>query len=296
MHAPTAPRLRTLALTLVVALATFAILSAQAGAAVPAPPAGFTLTWSDDFTGAAGTGVSTANWKYDTGTGSSFGTGEIETMTNSTANVFQDGAGHLVLRAHALRPEPDRRLDVGPHRDPGCRLRRAARAAWRSMQSSIQQPNLTTVERAGYWPAFWMLGAPLRTGVQLAELGRDRHPRGHQRPQLGLRHPALRDQPGRAVQRDHRHRLAASAPAPAARPATTPTPWRSTARSRRSRSAGTWTATTTSPSTRTGRRDDLGERGRPPVLHHLRPGDGRRLPDGFCGGTRRTRRRSPAGR
>src|SRR5262249_19630377 len=45
--------------------------------AVPGPPAGFTLTWSDDFTGAAGTGID-GNWKYDTGPGSSFGTGEIE--------------------------------------------------------------------------------------------------------------------------------------------------------------------------------------------------------------------------
>src|SRR4051812_10471378 len=50
-----------------------------APAAVGAPPAGFTLTWSDDFTGAANTGVNTGTWKYDTGPGSTFGTGEIET-------------------------------------------------------------------------------------------------------------------------------------------------------------------------------------------------------------------------
>src|SRR5689334_4659119 len=46
--------------------------------AIPAPPAGFTTTWSDDFSGASGTGID-GNWKYDTGPGSSFGTGEIET-------------------------------------------------------------------------------------------------------------------------------------------------------------------------------------------------------------------------
>jgi len=33
------------------------------------------------------------------------------------------------------------------------------------MQSSIQQPNLTTANGAGYWPAFWMLGSTLRSGV-----------------------------------------------------------------------------------------------------------------------------------
>ncbi len=76
-----------------------AVAAVAAPAAIPAPPSGFSLTWSDDFTGAANTGVDAGTWKYDTGPGSSFGTGEIETMTNSTANVFQDGAGHLVLKA-----------------------------------------------------------------------------------------------------------------------------------------------------------------------------------------------------
>jgi beta-glucanase (GH16 family) len=33
------------------------------------------------------------------------------------------------------------------------------------MEASIQQPNVTTANGAGYWPAFWMLGAPLRTGT-----------------------------------------------------------------------------------------------------------------------------------
>ncbi len=33
------------------------------------------------------------------------------------------------------------------------------------MQSSIQQPNVNTSNGLGYWPAFWMLGAPLRSGV-----------------------------------------------------------------------------------------------------------------------------------
>src|SRR6476469_3080134 len=78
------------------AVAGFIAISggATANAAVAPPPAGFTLTWSDDFNGAAGTGLDAGTWKYDTGTG--FGTGEIETMTNSTSNVFQDGNGHLV--------------------------------------------------------------------------------------------------------------------------------------------------------------------------------------------------------
>src|SRR4051812_23743902 len=138
--------------------------AAAAVAAVAAPPAGFTLTWSDEFNGGAGTGVNTGTRKYDTGPGSSFGTGEIETMTNSTSNVFQDGAGHLVLRA--LHSGSDARAGWTSGRietqaatfgaPPGGVVR---------MESSIQQPNVTTANGAGYWPAFWMLGAPLRTGT-----------------------------------------------------------------------------------------------------------------------------------
>jgi beta-glucanase (GH16 family) len=141
-----------------------AILPTLAGAAVPAPPSGFTLTWSDDFTGAAGTGVNTGNWLYDTGPGSNFGTGEIETMTSSTANVFQDGAGHLVLKAIHTGSNPTSGWTSG--RIETQRSDFGAPAGGVVLyQSSIQQPNLSASNGLGYWPAFWMLGAPLRSGV-----------------------------------------------------------------------------------------------------------------------------------
>ncbi|MDQ2907250.1 MAG: 1,3-beta-glucanase, partial [Chloroflexota bacterium] len=57
----------------------------------------WTPVWSDNFDGAAGTGLNTSNWLYDTGTG--WGTGEIETMSSSTANVQLDGSGHLKITA-----------------------------------------------------------------------------------------------------------------------------------------------------------------------------------------------------
>jgi Beta-glucanase/Beta-glucan synthetase len=132
--------------------------------AVPGPPAGFTTTWSDDFTGAAGTGLSTGTWKYDTGPGSSFGTGEIETMTNSTANVFQDGSGHLVLRALHSGTDPNSGWTSGRVETQAATFGAPAGGVV-EMQASIQQPNLTTTNGAGYWPAFWMLGSTLRTGT-----------------------------------------------------------------------------------------------------------------------------------
>jgi beta-glucanase (GH16 family) len=133
-------------------------------AAVAAPPAGFTLTWSDDFTGAAGTGLNTGTWKYDTGPGSSFGTGEIETMTNSTANVYQDGQGHLVLKALHSGSNPTSGWTSGRVETQAATFGAAPGGVVR-MESVLQQPNVNTGNGLGYWPAFWMLGAPLRSGV-----------------------------------------------------------------------------------------------------------------------------------
>ena len=134
-----------------------------APAAVPGPPAGFTTTWSDDFSGASGTGID-GNWKYDTGPGSSFGTGEIETMTNSTSNVFQDGAGHLVLKALHSGTNPTSGWTSGRVETNAATFGAPAGGVV-MMQASIQQPNLNTSNGAGYWPAFWMLGSTLRTGT-----------------------------------------------------------------------------------------------------------------------------------
>jgi beta-glucanase (GH16 family) len=133
-------------------------------AAVPAPPPGFDLTWSDDFTGTSGTGLDTGTWKYDTGPGSSFGTGEIETMTSSTANVFHDGAGHLVLKALHSGSDPGSGWTSGRVETQAATFG-AAPGGVVLMQASIQQPNVTTTNGAGYWPAFWMLGATLRSGT-----------------------------------------------------------------------------------------------------------------------------------
>jgi beta-glucanase (GH16 family) len=154
----------SLAFAGVATVATTVATAGPASAAVPAPPAGFSLTWSDDFNGASGNGLDTGTWKYDTGPGSSFGTGEIETMTNSTANVYQDGAGHLVLKALHSGTNPASGWTSGRVETQAATFGAPAGGVV-MMESSIQQPNVNTGNGAGYWPAFWMLGSPLRTGT-----------------------------------------------------------------------------------------------------------------------------------
>ncbi len=153
---------------LVISLAAVAVPLAgalgTAAIAAPAPPSGFTLTWSDDFNGGANSGLDTGTWKYDTGPGSTFGTGEIETMTTSTANVYQDGAGHLVLKALHNSSDPRSGWTSGRVETQSAGFGAAPGGVVR-MESVIQQPNVSTANGAGYWPAFWMLGEPLRRGV-----------------------------------------------------------------------------------------------------------------------------------
>jgi hypothetical protein len=122
--------------------------TAAAPAAVPGPPSGWSTVFSDDFNGAAGSGVD-SQWMYDTGPGSDFGTGEIETMTNSTSNVHLDGNGNLDITA----------LGSGSSWTSG-RIQTttanvgAPAGGELEVTASIQQPS----GGLGYWPAFWMLG------------------------------------------------------------------------------------------------------------------------------------------
>jgi hypothetical protein len=125
-----------------------AATAALAPAAVPGAPTGWSTVFSDDFAGAAGSGAD-SQWEYDTGPGSNFGTGEIETMTNSTSNVHLDGNGDLDITA----------LGSGSSWTSGRIQTTSANVGAPSggeleVTASIEQPT----GGLGYWPAFWMLG------------------------------------------------------------------------------------------------------------------------------------------
>jgi hypothetical protein len=160
-------RLATLAATLALApAAALAVLTSVAGPAsattVPPPPSGWTTAFSDSFSGAAGSGAD-SQWTYDTGTqyngsgcAANWGTGEVESNTSSTANVSQDGSGHLnVTPVKSGSSWTSGRIETVADNFA------APAGGEMEVSASIRQPNPST--GLGYWPAFWMLGAGFRS-------------------------------------------------------------------------------------------------------------------------------------
>ncbi|SEN85086.1 Glycosyl hydrolases family 2, TIM barrel domain [Actinacidiphila rubida] len=124
------------------------------------PPGTWTPVWSDTFDGAANTPPSSANWITDTGTAypggaADWGTGEVETATDSTANVGLDGSGHLDLTAlksggswTSGRIETQRSDFTAP---AGGQL---------MISATLKQPD--PAKALGYWPSFRAMGAAYR--------------------------------------------------------------------------------------------------------------------------------------
>src|SRR5947199_99229 len=147
------------AVVLLVGVSVAVALQAQASVP-PTTSAGWKLDFSDDFTGAAGSGVS-GNWRYTTGTSypggpANFGTGEVETLTDSTQNVSLDGQGNLQITPRNNGGWSSGRIETNRQdfQPP------AGGKLW--VQARIQMPNVTGAAAAGYWPAFWLHGTPYR--------------------------------------------------------------------------------------------------------------------------------------
>jgi len=100
------------------------------------------LVWSDEFNGSGA--INSSNWNFDLG-GGGWGNGEWETYTNSTANVYQDGAGNLVIKAI----QNGSTYTSGRIQTAGKRQFTYARVEMRARLPYGQ----------GIWPAFWMLGS-----------------------------------------------------------------------------------------------------------------------------------------
>jgi beta-glucanase (GH16 family) len=143
-----------LAAAAVAAVALTTTLSAPAGAAPAAAPAAVgPLTWSDEFTGPAGSAPDPAKWGRDTG-GGGFGNSELEYYTTGNSNAALDGAGNLVITAKRENPA-NYQCWYGTCQYTSARLLTSGKFTqqYGRIESRIKIPR-----GQGLWPAFWMLG------------------------------------------------------------------------------------------------------------------------------------------
>jgi hypothetical protein len=129
----------------------------------------YTPSWCMEFAGAAGP-APTAGWAYDLGNNGGWGNGELEvycgppgypsnptqcptTFSTSTAPVYIDGSGHLVIQP---RDVSGTWISARMTTDGGQLFQ------YGIIEASIELPNMTP---EGLWPAFWGLGNNINSGV-----------------------------------------------------------------------------------------------------------------------------------
>ena len=109
------------------------------------PDATWKLAWGDDFDGASGTAVNSANWAYDSGP--NWYNGELQYYATGTSNASLDGNGNLVIEA---------RKETREGRDyTSARLKTEGK---KTFTLGRFEGRMKLPYGQGMWPAFWMLG------------------------------------------------------------------------------------------------------------------------------------------
>jgi len=114
-------------------------------------PAGWTLTWSDEFNGPTGSSPDPAKWTYDIG-GGGYGNHELESYTNRPVNAhMQDG--YLVITAL-------KETHTGPKgiTQPYTSARILTKGLF-SQRYGRFEARMKLPTGKGIWPAFWLLGS-----------------------------------------------------------------------------------------------------------------------------------------
>ena len=127
------------------------------GAVVAAPPsqaASVLASFSDDFDGAAGSGVDGSKWVHETG--DNVNNHERQWYTDGTANAALDGQGHLVITAK--KENSGNNCWYGACEYTSARLNTSGKftASAGHIEARMKLPR-----GQGMWPAFWMLGSDI---------------------------------------------------------------------------------------------------------------------------------------
>ena len=116
------------------------------------PQRTWSLSWSDEFDGGAGSSPDTSKWTFDIGTGvNGWGNSELEYYTNRPSNVQLSGDGHLVITA--------RRESYAGSGFTSARLKTQGLF---SQKYGRFEAKIKTPSGPGIWPAFWLLGDNIR--------------------------------------------------------------------------------------------------------------------------------------
>jgi beta-glucanase (GH16 family) len=137
-------------------LLALALLPLSGGKGTPLEPptaTGFTLVWSDEFSGADGSSPDASKWTYDRGVGGKgWGNNELETYTNRTQNAQIKGGNLVITTLKETYADPS---DGVTRNYTSARLKTQGlfSQAYGRFEARIKIP-----AGQGMWPAFWMLG------------------------------------------------------------------------------------------------------------------------------------------
>lgn len=124
-------------------------VTADEGYTTPTTYPGYTLAWSDEF---SGNSLNDGFWNYETGNGSGgWGNNELEYYTNSTKNVFVSN-GNLIIEA--------RKEATGNFSYTSARLTTQNKKNFQYGRVDIRAK---LPKGKGIWPALWMLGSNINT-------------------------------------------------------------------------------------------------------------------------------------
>lgn len=137
---------------------TYGLVAAQSYD--PPTYSGYTLLWSEDFTGSAGTSPSTSTWNIISGY---LGVNdELEEYTSATTNVQLSGGSTL-----QLVPWANSATEYGwtSGRIESVDSWTPANGVITRVEAIIDFGTDPTSEKQGLWPAFWLLPESFRTGA-----------------------------------------------------------------------------------------------------------------------------------